>query len=173
MLGSLFPIMVTQKTKGRSTMADWAKIKAEYIKGGISTRKLAEKHCVSYTTIARKCRDEKWTAARQQAESRTTEKIVEACAAKEAKKVNKIDVAAELLLDQVARLAENKVLTTKQLRELASTLKDIRDIKGVKTEADLREQEARIRKLERDASGEDADNELQIIMPDSIQRYCK
>jgi hypothetical protein len=41
-------------------VADWKKIKAEYIKGGISYRKLADKHKVPFGTLTRIAGNEKW-----------------------------------------------------------------------------------------------------------------
>lgn len=142
--------------------ADWAKIKAEYLNGGISTRKLAEKHGVSYSSLRRRCEKEHWTQEVRAVSAKANAKIAEACAAKKAKKACKIDDAAELLLDQVVKIAGRSELTSKQLRELASTLKDLREIKGIKTDADLREQEARIKKLEREANTEQENKDISI-----------
>ena len=47
-------------------MADWEKIKAEYIKGGTSYRKLSEKHGVSFGTLKRRAGLEKWAELRAQ-----------------------------------------------------------------------------------------------------------
>jgi transposase-like protein len=42
---------------------NWTKIKAEYLKGGVSYRQLAEKHGVSARTIERRASSESWAAA--------------------------------------------------------------------------------------------------------------
>ena len=42
---------------------NWIKIKAEYLKGGVSYRQLAEKHGVSARTIERRASSESWAAA--------------------------------------------------------------------------------------------------------------
>lgn len=56
---------------------NWRKIKAEYIGGGISQRKLAAKHGVPFGTLQRRARLEKWNTKRQKAEDRTVEKITQ------------------------------------------------------------------------------------------------
>lgn len=51
---------------------DWNAIRAEYIGGGISTRKLAAKHGVSYNTLKDVAIEEGWSALREQANSKST-----------------------------------------------------------------------------------------------------
>ena len=50
-------------------MADWNAIRAEYIGGGISTRKLAAKYGVSYPTLKDRSVNEGWVKLREQAKS--------------------------------------------------------------------------------------------------------
>lgn len=57
--------------------ADWKKIKAEYIGGGISQRKLAEKHKVSESTLMKRAQAEHWTDERKQAYQKSTEKALQ------------------------------------------------------------------------------------------------
>ena len=53
----------------------WRKIKAEYIAGGISQRKLAEKYGVNPNLLMRHANKEKWNAKRKAAESKALEKV--------------------------------------------------------------------------------------------------
>ncbi len=74
---------------------DWLKIKSEYINGGISYRKLAEKHGVSFSVLKDKAVKERWTTAREQhtenlrtsIEQKTVEKISDALSDEAAAKV--------------------------------------------------------------------------------------
>ncbi|MEE1046725.1 MAG: hypothetical protein U0M60_04805, partial [Clostridia bacterium] len=53
------------------------------------------------------------------------------------------------------------------LKELATTMKYLKECKGVKSEADMREQEARIAKLQREAqqmSGDEDDDNTGVLM---------
>ena len=50
----------------------WDKIKAEYIAGETSYRKLARKHGVSFNTLAGKARKECWADAKKQARDKAT-----------------------------------------------------------------------------------------------------
>ena len=157
-----------------AVMADWAKIKAEYIRGGISTRKLAEKHGVSYTTLAKKCCKENWTAHRQRAESKGTERIVDACATKEAEKAIRIYEAADIALTVVIeRLMMDPALNAQDIKSLTGALKDIAAVKGIQTDAERREQEARIAKLRREAEREDQEKTIELVVPDELKRFCR
>lgn len=74
---------------------DWLKIKTEYISGGTSYRKLAEKHGISFAVLKDKAVKERWTEAREQhtnkirttTEQKTVEKISDAISEEASTKV--------------------------------------------------------------------------------------
>ena len=143
---------------------DWKRIKAEYIAGGTSYRKLCEKYGVSRTTLQRKAKDEKWLALRSQAEAKTETKIIEAVSDDAAEKAVDIIDVADKLLDKIYELMDTVSLDTQSMKHLTSALKDLKDIKGYKSAIDLKEQEARIEKLRREAQREDdTTNEIEIV----------
>ena len=143
---------------------DWKRIKAEYIAGGTSYRKLAEKYGVPRTAIERKAKAEKWADLRRQSEGKIEAKIVNAVSEKEAKKAVDIIDVADKLLEKAAELMETMVVDTQSFKQLTSALKDLKEIKGYKSAADMREQEARINKLIKDAEKEDdTTNEIEIV----------
>lgn len=143
---------------------DWNKIKAEYIAGGTSYRKLAEKHGVSFTTLTRTAKRENWIQLRQRAEDKTATKIVDVVSNKSAK----IDETYFRCVDKLMQKAEELIETTpiwqpQMLKDLATTMKYLKECKGVKSDADIREQEARIAKLQREAQEEEkSDNEITV-----------
>ena len=143
---------------------DWKRIKAEYIAGGTSLRKLAEKYGVSFSTIQKKSMEEKWSELRKKSRRKEEEKIIDSVSSKEAKKaVDIIDVADKLLV-KVAEVMDTMVVDTQSLKQLTSALKDLKEIKGYKSAADMREQEARINKLIKDAEKEDdTTNEVEVV----------
>ena len=55
----------------------WRKIKAEYIAGGISQRKIAAKYDVPFGTLQKRARVEKWNTKRQKAEDAMVEKVTQ------------------------------------------------------------------------------------------------
>lgn len=146
-------------------MADWKKIKAEYISGGTSYRKLCEKYGVSRTTLQRKAKEEKWLALRSQTEAKTESKIVEAVSDIEAEKAIDIIEVADKLIDKIYELIDASLKNPQGVKNLTSALKDLKEIKGIKSDADMREQEARIDKLRKDAEREDNSiNEIEVVL---------
>lgn len=136
-------------------MADWKRIKAEYIAGGTSYRKLAEKYDVPFGTLRRIAKQEGWTQQRTQVEHETNTKIFESVVDQEAKKAVDIIDVADKLLEKAKELMEIAVVDTQSFKQLTSALKDLKEIKGYKSAKDLEEQEARIAKLRKEAERED------------------
>ena len=142
-------------------MADWKKIKAEYIKGGISYRELAKKHGVSPTTLTKTAIREGWHSARHQADIDGTSKVIDAVSKKSAE----IDSTYYRLVDKLMKKVEDTidgvdVWSVTGLKDMSVTLKNLKECKGIRSESDMREQEARIKKLEREAQiGADEDDE--------------
>lgn len=151
---------------------DWKKIKAEYIAGGTSYRKLAEKYEVSRSKLQARATREKWADLKSQAEAKTESKIVETISDKDAEKAVNIINVADRLLSKITEVLEG-VTTTQDIRHLTSALKDIKDIKGIKSEADIREQEARIKKLQKDTQ-EEGTTEIKVTFgTDSGEDTCE
>ena len=137
---------------------DWKRIKAEYIAGGTSYRKLAEKYGVSFNTLKTRAKEEQWYKLREQKDHRTTTKIVESLSDKDAEKAVDIIDVADKLLGKISELMDTMVVDTQSFKQLTSALKDLKEIKGFKSDADMREQEARIAKLQKEAEKvEDSD----------------
>ena len=103
---------------------NWKKIKAEYIKGGISQQKLADKYGVAYGTIHRRVLLEGWSAQRNECKKKADQKLTEKIADKQAEIMAEIAV----LHDRAGLAAFKKLL--KQIEdfpESGSTTKVIRE----------------------------------------------
>lgn len=140
---------------------DWKRIKAEYIAGGTSYRKLAEKYGVSFSTLRKVAAKENWTDLRNKAGAKTDTKIVDKVSKKNANKAVKIDKVADKLLIKISTMIDT-VHDTQGIKHISSALKDIKDIKGYKSAMDLKEQEARIAKLQKEAEKVDDSDVTEI-----------
>ena len=141
---------------------DWNKLKAEYIAGGTSYRKLAAKYGVSFSTLRGIAEREKWTDLRTQAQHTADTKLVKSIGGTNGKLTVKINDVADKLLDKINNTLEMiEVLDSQSIKHFTSALKDIRDIKGIKSPMDLKEQEARIAKLQKEAEA-DADKNSSV-----------
>ena len=135
---------------------DWKKIKKEYIAGGISYRKLAEKHGVSFNTLEKVARREGWCELRRQADEKAATKAVEAISTRNAK----LDKAVDLALEAACKyLSAPGQLRAVDLKDMTTALKNLRDLKGIKSEADMKEQQARIEALRARAGIKDGDED--------------
>ena len=146
-------------------MADWNKIKTEYITTNTSYRKLADKYGIDQATIARRAKKEDWVSKRQQNAIRTQAKIVDAISNKQVDRAANLISVSDLLLSKVKSLLEidAEVLSdTQSMKHISGVLKDIKDIQMIRSEADMREQEARIKKLQKEAEQEDTNTEVVI-----------
>lgn len=104
-------------------MADWIKIRNEYINGNISYRKLAEKHKVSFNTLQQKARDDKWFDKRKEQHDKIAENIrqktAEKLAEKEANRLLRISNAADRLLEKIEEATEqlDQFIVTQKVRK--------------------------------------------------------
>lgn len=148
---------------------DWAKIKAEYIAGGTSYRKLAEKYNVSFTTLTRTAQREDWIGLRKQAEDIATTNIVNVVSKKNSKIDEKYFNLVDKLLDKAEAVIDNtKLWQISSVKEMANALKYIKDCKGIKSEIDLKEQQARIDKLQKEIEAGNTDDDKPsgvVLMP--------
>lgn len=154
---------------------DWKKIKAEYIAGGTSYRKLCEKYGASLTTLQRIAAKENWIGLRKQAEIKTESKIVDSVSDQNAMKAVDINSVTDKLLKRIEYIIDNaEVLDSQSIKHFTSAIKDIKEIKGYKTELDLKEQKARIARLEKEAMGEEQESkDINVVISDGLEEYSK
>lgn len=179
---------------------DWESAKAEYVSGGTSYRKLAEKYGITLAVLRNVAQREEWVKLKAQTQHKANTEIVRSVSKKKAKKtVDKLKRVSDLtdkLLDKLEQAIneldiqlykdvvkvkeieynnelrpdkptketiheEEKVIEIKTivdrsgLKAIASSLRDIKEIQMLKSDLDKQEQEARIKKLQREAERED------------------
>ena len=141
-------------------MADWNKIKTEYLTSDTSYRKLAQKYGVNAITIAKKASKEGWVSQRQQQANRTLSKTLTAVSNRQVNRATRLQEVADKLLNKIEAAVDDYnmevlLVDRQSLRQITGALKDIKDIQMIRSEADLREQEARIAKLLKEAEHEE------------------
>ena len=147
-------------------MADWQAIKTEYITTDTSYRKLAKKHGVSHVQIGNVGKQENWVELRRQYLDETLTKTMDTLSDKQVDRATKLISVADLLLDRVKNLVEGnpEVLASPQsIKNLSGVLKDIKEVQMIRSDADLREQEARIAKLRKETE-RDEDTNTEVII---------
>ena len=157
-------------------MADWKAIKTEYITTDTSYRKLAQKYGVNPTNIAKRASKEKWTEERKKNANKALSKTLNAISTKQAERTAKLIGVSDLLLDKVKELLETNaelLVDTSIMRDVSVVLKNLKDIQMIRSEADMREQEARIDKLRKEAAVEKENNEIKVTIVGDLGEYSQ
>lgn len=155
-------------------MADWKKIKAEYITTDTSYRKLAQKYGIAESTIYARGGKEKWVEQKERHQSKTVAKTLDALSNKEADRAVRLMTVADKLLRKVEVLVDQEgPITANAIKNLSDALKNIRDTQMIRSEADMREQEARIRNLEKQAEQDNNKEPIKVVIEKNLEEYSK
>ena len=65
------------------------------------------------------------------------------------------------------------LLDSQSMKHISGVLKDLKEIQMIRSDADLREQEARIAKLQREAQEDQNKEPIRVIIDDGLNEYCK
>ena len=157
---------------------DWRKLKAEYIAGDISYRKLADKYDVPFHTLRKQAAKEHWHDLRDETRAKAATKIVEIESDKQADRMKRLLTVSDKLLmaveEAVDQFQAGELLLDKgALKSLSGTIKDIKEIQNIKTQLDIEEQKARVAILQKQAEGNgsnDDSNTGVLILPSLIDK---
>ena len=158
-------------------MADWQKIKTEYITNpDTSYRELSQKYGVHYTNIAKRAKIENWQQQRKQQANATQTKMIQAVERRKVDRAAKLMDVSDLLLQKIESLVEELDVmdaSPKDIRSLSAAIKDIKEIQMIRSDADIREQEARIEKLRREAYRDDQSGTITVRLPGGLEDYAQ
>ena len=159
-------------------MADWQAIKTEYITTDTSYRKLAEKYGVSRVQIGNVGAEEKWVELRRQHLDKTLTNTVDTISKQQVDRAANLISVADLLLAKVKSLVEmdaEVLRDTQSLKHISGVLKDIKEIQMIRSDADMREQDARIAKLRKEAEKEDDKDKrsITITLEGGLDEYAQ
>lgn len=158
---------------------DWRKLKAEYIAGGTSYRKLAAKYDIPFGTLKRVALKEKWADLREQCKQKSATKIIEIESDKQADRMKRLLTVSDELLNVVENAVKSfqlgeLMLDKTALKSLSGTIKDIKDIQNIKTQLDIEEQKARIAILKKQAEAETDKNEtVRVVIASDLEEFSK
>lgn len=159
------------KSKGK---VDWNLLKAEYISGGTSYRKLADKYNVSFSMICKMARKEKWTDLRTKKVIKRDAKLAESIAEREVERANLLLDTTEMLLRKIAnQVVQMEDDNAGDISAYSVALERCKRILDVKSAADIDEQRARIDKLRKEAQTEDQNKDIKIVIEGNLDEYAK
>lgn len=157
---------------------DWNTIRQEYVTDDSSSyRKLVKKYGVPYSTLSERAKRENWTGQRNQFRDRSRTKSLDALVRCQARRAERLQGVADKLLDKIERTVdaadtEELLSDSRILKNVTDALRGIKEIQMIRSEADEREQEARIASLERQTHG-DAEGELRVVFASEAEELSE
>jgi hypothetical protein len=160
---------------------DYTAIKAEYIADGKSSiRKLAKKYGIPYGTLNKRACSEKWKAQKDQSGEKTVAKAIKKIEDGRANRLLRLQTVTDKVLNKIEKAVETMADSDPELinplafKQITGALKDIKEIQMLRSDIDIREQEARIRNLEKQAEAdENKDTTVIVQFDDDISRWSK
>lgn len=139
---------------------------------------MAKKYGVSYTSVGQKARADNWLEEREQYLSKSFSKTLDELSKGQAKRATRIQTIADKILDKIENAVDNFEMVDLMsdrtaLKQITGALKDIKEIQMIKSVGDMREQEARIKNLEKQAETDTNDSDIQIVMEKSLEEYSE
>lgn len=103
--------------------------------------------------------------------------MVDAISDMESERAVNIIGVADKLLERISEYVEGMPLdmmaSSQALKHLTSALKDLKEIKGFKSDADMREQEARIRNLQKQAEADNTSKDIEVQFGSEAEEYSR
>lgn len=157
---------------------DWTAIKTEYVTSNIGYRELSKNHKVPFKTLAHRAKQEKWVEMRQRHKDKLVTKAVKKIEDKGVDyKSTLYEIAYNMAL-QLQSITKDKTIEDLAMlglkpRDITSAAKDIGEILHIKSDIDLKEQEARIANLRKQAESGDTNKDINIIIAENAEDYSK
>ncbi len=79
----------------------------------------------------------------------------------------------ETVCQKVRLVREESVIDRRGLKQLTSALRDLKEVQMLKSDADRREQEARIARLERQSEGAERDAAIEVVFSDDAEALSR
>ena len=157
---------------------DWHTIKTEYITTSISYRKLCEKHNIPFNTLQCRAKKEKWVEERNKHQDRVVAKSIQKSESKAIDYKKTLYEIAYKVARQLNDMTEqNTIFDLAAMgikpKDITGAIKDLEDALHVKSEVDLREQEARIEKLRKETEDNNESKDIHVVISSELDEYSK
>lgn len=152
----------------------WEKIHKEYVSSDISQRDLAKKYGVPRSTLQKKCTNGKWFEERKKLSAKMVQKSINNLSGKYAGMYSKACDVSNLILEKIQKNIEafgDSPIPGAELKAYTGAIKDMREMGMFRAEMDRQEQEARIRKLQKECEEENKDNSVTVRIEGELKDY--
>ena len=157
---------------------NWPAIKTEYVTSKCTYKDLAVKWGVSETQIQRHSAKEGWIDERKKNEKNladeSVKKVLESQASQRAADLIRFNELADKILSKLESCVEQMPDDdVRAFRQIAATIKDVQDIKMLKSEGDIREQEVRIARLQAELDRGGDDKTVRVYISDDVEEVSE
>jgi hypothetical protein len=157
---------------------DIDKLRREYVTGNISYRALAKKYDIPFSTLKGHAIKGGWVEQREQYRTRVDTKSMKKAEEKASDYKSTLYNLAFKIANQLVDMTEKYDLADLialgiKPKDITGAIKDLEDALHIKSETDLKEQEARIAKLRKEASENKQDNEIKVVIASGLEDYSK
>ena len=153
----------------------WNAMRTEYISSDNSSyRQLEAKYGVSFNKIRRRSLDEDWQGKRDEFKTNRANKSLDLVAEYQATECAKAFMVAGKLLDKISESVDAiLVADTESIKRLTGALKDLKEIGVFRSDMDKLEQQARIKKLQKESEEEQKDATITVVFDDGMDEYAE
>lgn len=151
---------------------NWKKIRYDYITSTKSYRDLANEYSVSFNTLAKRAKREGWSDLRKNNDHKVTLETLAVHNQSEIQRNLGIIETADILLERLNQFIDmNPDMDIRDLRQCGMLLSVLKDSKNLN--ADIREQEAKIKNLEKAANEENPIVAVEFRMPEGLEELAE
>ncbi len=87
---------------------------------------------------------------------------------------NKTFQVVEKILEKIeVTLQQTEIMDSQAIRQLTAAVKDLKDIQMIRSEAEAREQEAKIAKLQKETREEQSLGGIRVVLEGELENYGK
>lgn len=152
----------------------WEQMRLEYISTDISLRGLEKKYGVPFSAIRKRYERERWIDQRKDVDKQRTQKSIDLVSTHQANECTKAFLVANKLLDKIAKAVDAvEDADTGAIKQLTGAIKDLKEIGVFRADLDRREQEARIKKLQKESEEEQKDATITVVFDDGMDEYAE
>ena len=151
---------------------NWKKIRYDYITSTKSYRDLANEYGVSFNTLAKRAKREGWSDLRKNNDHKVTLETLAVHNQSEVQRNLGIIETADILLERLNQFIDmNPDMDIRDLRQCGMLLSVLKESKNLN--ADIREQEAKIKNLEKAANEESPIVSVEFKMPEGLESLAE
>ena len=151
---------------------NWKKIRYDYITSTKSYRDLATEYGVSFNTLAKRAKREGWSDLRKNNDHKVTLETLAVHNQTEVQRNLGIIETADILLERLNQFIDmNPDMDIRDLRQCGMLLGVLKDSKNLN--ADIRDQEAKIKNLEKAANEESPIVSVEFKMPEGLESLAE